>query len=67
MAPSPYTTTYTAFGKTHKYTYNYDYPTDTSTYYGGYNPFDDNAVRAAVAGYVIVLGEFLDKTPIPRV
>lgn len=65
MAPSPYTTAYTAFGKTYTYTYNYDYPTDT--YYGGYYPFDDDAVRAAVAGYVIVLGEFLDKTPILRV
>ena len=60
MAPSPYTTTYTAFGKPYTYTYNYHYPTDT--YYGGYNPFDDTAVRAAVAGYVIVLGQFMDKT-----
>lgn len=65
MAPSPYTTTYT-FGKTYKYTYTYDYPTDT-TYYGGYYPFDDNAVRAAVAGYIIFIGEFLDKTSIPLV
>jgi hypothetical protein len=67
MAPSPYTTTYTVFGKTYRYTHNYDYPTDTSTYYNGYNPFSDDYYRAVVSGYVIVLGELLDKAPIPRV
>jgi len=62
MAPSPYTTTYTVFGKTYRYTHDYDYPTDTSTYrFGGYNPFDDDVVRAAVAGYAIALGELLDR------
>ena len=59
MAPSPYTTTYTAFGKTYRYTYNHDYPTNTYSY-GGYNPFDDDAVRAAAAAYLIVIGKFLD-------
>jgi hypothetical protein len=60
MAPSPYTTTYTVLGKTYRYTHNYDYPTDTSTYrYGGYNPFNDTDVRAVIAGYAIALGELL--------
>jgi len=59
MAPSPYTTTYTVFGETYRYTYNYDYPTGTNTYdFGGYNPFNNNTVRAVVAGYIIALGEF---------
>jgi len=57
MAPSPYTTTYVVLGKTYRYTHNYDYPTDTSTYYGGYNPFDQDTVRAVFSGYLIVLGE----------
>ena len=58
MAPSPYTATYTAFGETFTYTLNDDYPTGTSTYrFGGYNPFDDNAVRTIAAGYLITLGE----------
>jgi len=59
---------YTVFGNTFGYPQNYDYPTDTSTYcFGGYNPFNDDTVRAAIAGYVIALGEHLDKTPVPRV
>ena len=62
MAPSPYTTTYTAFGKTYSYTYNYP----TSTYsYGGYDGAD--ALGAAISGTLIFIGEFLDKNPISRV
>jgi len=73
MAPSPCATTaYTVVGNGNMYGYpqNYDYPTNTSTYcLGGYIAFNDDAVRVAIAGYVIALGEHLDKTPapIPRV
>jgi hypothetical protein len=52
MGPSPYTTTSnTVFGK-----HSYGYPTDTRNYsFGGYNPLNGDAVRAAVAGYIITL------------
>jgi hypothetical protein len=50
MAPA-YTTTYTFLNETFTDTYNFD-PFATNT-----NPFNDQAVGAAVAGYAIALGE----------
>ena len=62
MAPYPYTTTYTAFGKTYTYTYNVRTPSSTSTFrFGGDDSFDQT-IGAAIAGYVIALGEL----PTPR-
>ena len=63
MPRPPYTTTYVTFGRIFTYTYKSRTPTSTSTYrLGGNYPIDDDAVRAAISGYVIALGEL----PTPR-
>jgi len=63
MAPSPYTPTYTLFGKTDRNTHNFAYPPRTSTdHFGVYKPSNYDAARTAVR---VILGKFPDKTTIP--